>query len=71
VPAIRDVLLSRLEWLSQPAIAMLSAAAVIGRNCSFELLNQVSGTDEQDSLNALDELLSCVSYENAAPTMSY
>jgi DNA-binding SARP family transcriptional activator len=57
-PAIRDVVLSRLEWLSQSASTMLSAAAVIGRNCSFDLLSQVSGTDEQDSLNALDELLS-------------
>jgi DNA-binding SARP family transcriptional activator len=55
---IRDVVLSRLEWLSQSASSMLSAAAVIGRNCSFELLDQVSGTNEQDSLNALDELLS-------------
>ncbi len=57
-PAIRDVVLSRLEWLSQSASAVLSAAAVIGRNCSFELLNQVAGMDEQNSLNALDELLS-------------
>jgi DNA-binding SARP family transcriptional activator/tetratricopeptide (TPR) repeat protein len=57
-PAIRDVVLSRLEWLSQSASALLSAAAVIGRNCSFELLSQVSGTNELDSLNALDELLS-------------
>ena len=57
-PAIRDVVLSRLEWLSQSASGVLSAAAVIGRNCSFGLLSQVSGTDEQNSLNALDELLS-------------
>ncbi len=57
-PAIRDVVLSRLEWLSQSASTMLSAAAVIGRNCSFRLLSQVAGTDELDSLNALDELLS-------------
>ncbi|HJW89671.1 MAG TPA: AAA family ATPase, partial [Anaerolineales bacterium] len=57
-PAIRDIVSSRLEWLSQPAEVMLSAAAVIGRNCSFIRLRQVAGTDEQDSLNALDELLS-------------
>ena len=56
-PAIRDIVLSRLDWLSQSASSMLSAAAVIGRNCSFGLLSQVSGTDEQASLNALDELL--------------
>lgn len=57
-PTIHDVILSRLEWLSQPASAVLSAAAVIGRNCSFGLLGSVSGTNEQNSLDALDELLS-------------
>ncbi len=57
-PTIHDVILSRLEWLSQPASAVLSAAAVIGRNCSFGLLGRVSGIDEQNSLDALDELLS-------------
>ena len=57
-PTIHDVILSRLEWLSQPALAVLSAAAVIGRNCSFRLLGSVSGTDEQNNLDALDELLS-------------
>lgn len=55
---IRDVVLSRLEWLSQPAMSMLFAAAVIGRNCSFERLRQISELPEQDSLNSLDELLS-------------
>jgi DNA-binding SARP family transcriptional activator len=57
-PTIHDVILSRLEWLSQSASAVLSAAAVIGRNCNFELLGSVAGTDEQNSLDALDELLS-------------
>jgi hypothetical protein len=57
-PAIRDVVLARLEWLSQPAAALLSAAAVIGRNSGFDHLCQVSGTGEQESLDALDELLS-------------
>jgi predicted ATPase len=57
-PTINDVVLSRLEWLSQPTSAVLSAAAVIGRNCSFKLLSRVSGTDEQNALDALDELLS-------------
>ncbi|MCX6082093.1 MAG: AAA family ATPase, partial [Chloroflexi bacterium] len=56
-PAIRDVVLARLEWLSQSAASMLSAAAVIGRNCSFERLQQISGLAEEDSLNSLDELL--------------
>ena len=57
-PTIQDVILSRLEWLSKPASAVLGAAAVIGRNCSFLRLHQVAGTGEQNSLDALDELLS-------------
>lgn len=57
LPAIRDVVLARLEWLSQPAAALLSAAAVIGRACTFARLCGVSGMGEQESLNALDELL--------------
>jgi DNA-binding SARP family transcriptional activator/tetratricopeptide (TPR) repeat protein len=56
--SIHEVILSRFEWLSQAALAVLSAAAVIGRNCSFSLLCKVSGTDEQNSLDALDDLLS-------------
>ena len=58
VTAIRDVVLARLEWLSQPAATLLAAAAVIGRNCSFGRLCQVAGLGEQEGLNALDELLS-------------
>jgi predicted ATPase len=42
-PTIHDVILSRLEWLSQSASAVLSAAAVIGRNCSFGLLGKRVG----------------------------
>lgn len=56
-PVIRDVILARLKWVSQPAFTVLAAAAVIGRRCSFEQLQQVSGIDEQNSLDALDELL--------------
>ncbi len=57
-PSIHDVILSRLEWLSRPAMALLSSAAVIGRESTFSLLCQVAGIDEQNGLNALDELLS-------------
>jgi predicted ATPase len=52
------VILSRLEWLSQLASAVLAAAAVIGRDSNFVQLQQIAGTDEQSSLDALDELLS-------------
>jgi len=57
-PTIHDVILSRLEWLSRSASALLSSAAVIGRECTFLRLCQVAGIDEQNGLDALDELLS-------------
>lgn len=57
-PTIHDVILSRLEWLSRPASALLSSAAVLGRECTFLRLCQVAGVDEQNDLDALDDLLS-------------
>jgi predicted ATPase/DNA-binding SARP family transcriptional activator len=56
--SIQGVILARLEWLSQPALTILTAAAAVERNCSFDILRKVAGTDEQTSLDALDELLS-------------
>ncbi len=57
-PSIRDVILARLARLSQAASGLLAAAAVIDRDCTFARLGQVSGSDELNGLNALDELLS-------------
>ncbi len=55
--SIQDVILARLQWLSTPAAALLAAAAVIGRPCTFESLDAVSGESEQANLGAVDELL--------------
>ncbi len=55
--SIHDVILARLQWLSTPAAALLAAAAVIGRPCTFESLDAVSGESEQGNLEAVDELL--------------
>ncbi len=58
IPAgVRQVILARLKRLSPTALALLTAAAVIGRNCSFEHLCQVAGVAELDGLPALDQLL--------------
>jgi DNA-binding SARP family transcriptional activator len=57
VPNIRDMILARLERLSQPATALLAATAVLNRSCTFTRLCQIAGIDELDGLNALDELL--------------
>ncbi|MFN8459864.1 MAG: hypothetical protein U0401_35320, partial [Anaerolineae bacterium] len=56
--SVRQVILARLNRLSPTATALLTAASVIGRNCSFERLCQVAGVGEFEGLPALDELLS-------------
>lgn len=56
-PAVRDVILTRLERLSKEAAALLLAAAVLGRECTFERLCQVADIAEQDALPALETLL--------------
>jgi transcriptional regulator with XRE-family HTH domain/tetratricopeptide (TPR) repeat protein len=56
-PNVRGVILARLAHLSEKASALLLAAAVIGRQCSYERLCQVARLDEFNSLSALEELL--------------
>jgi DNA-binding SARP family transcriptional activator len=65
-PAIRDVIRARLGRTSRPAAALLGAAAVVGRNCTFARLCQVSGAGEVDALDALDELLAARLLSEAA-----
>ncbi|GAB4417587.1 MAG: hypothetical protein Fur0044_13280 [Anaerolineae bacterium] len=55
---VRQIILARLNRLAPTATALLTAAAVIGRPCRFERLSQVAGLAENESLAALDELLS-------------
>ncbi|MBE0699323.1 MAG: AAA family ATPase, partial [Anaerolineaceae bacterium] len=70
--AMRDVVLSRLEGLSQPAKLILAASAVIGRRCSYHRLREVSGTGVEESLDALDELLSThMLLEDRSENLSY
>lgn len=56
-PGVREVILSRLHRLTSNATALLMAAAVIGRDCSFERLCRVAGISTGEGLPALDELL--------------
>jgi DNA-binding SARP family transcriptional activator/tetratricopeptide (TPR) repeat protein len=56
-PGVRQVILARLHQLTLNAGALLTAAAVMGRQCSFERLCQVANLPENESLSALDELL--------------
>jgi predicted ATPase/DNA-binding SARP family transcriptional activator len=56
-PGVREVIVTRLQRLSPGATALLTAAAVIGRDCSFERLCRVAGISDGEGLPSLDELL--------------
>ncbi len=56
-PGVRQVMLTRLRQLSPTATALLTAAAVLGRPCSFERLCQVTGLPEMEALPGLEILL--------------
>jgi DNA-binding SARP family transcriptional activator len=54
---VQAVIESRLDKLSQESQAALGVASAIGREFSFELLQEVSQLDTEALLNALDEWL--------------
>ncbi len=64
---------ARLNGISQPASQVAVAAAVIGHSFSLDVLLQASGTDEAETVTALDELLAAGILEedvDAAPGTS-
>jgi class 3 adenylate cyclase len=52
---VREVVGRRLSRLSEPANALLATAAVIGSVFDLDLVATVSGIEEDDALDALDE----------------
>jgi DNA-binding SARP family transcriptional activator len=56
-PTVREVIVNRLQQLDDQAGALLVAASVIGRDCTFERLCQISGINEIEGLSALEALL--------------
>jgi DNA-binding SARP family transcriptional activator len=54
---VREAILSRLDQLSEGEMDILLAAAVLGRECSFERLCQVADVDEQQALEAVEVLI--------------
>ncbi|MCZ7568770.1 MAG: AAA family ATPase [Ardenticatenaceae bacterium] len=54
---VRQLITARLNRLRPAASALLTAAAVLGRDCSYTLLGQVADLDEVTGLSGLDELL--------------
>jgi DNA-binding SARP family transcriptional activator len=56
-PGVREVIQARLARHSKGEGAMLLAAAVLGRACTFERLCQLADLSESDALEALEPLL--------------
>jgi predicted ATPase len=55
--SVRGLLTRRLRAASEPALQMLSAAAVLGSGFDSDLLRAVSGRGEAETVEALDEAL--------------
>jgi DNA-binding CsgD family transcriptional regulator len=55
-PTVREVILARLERLSDAARRVADAAAVIGTRFEHELLREVVGLSDAEFVTALDEL---------------
>jgi DNA-binding SARP family transcriptional activator/predicted ATPase len=54
---VRQLIMTRLNRLTPAAAGLLTAAAILGRHCSYARLAQVAGLDEGTGLAGLDELL--------------
>jgi len=56
-PGVHEVILARMERLSEVEKALLLAAAVLGRESTFELLCQVADVSEAEALVTVEALL--------------
>jgi len=54
---IRDLIVSRLQRLGEPARRLVATAAVAGRDVDFAVLHRASGLSERDAADALEQLL--------------
>ena len=54
----RDLLLGRLQAISETGWQLLNTAAVIGRSFDFDTLREASGRSEEETITALEELIS-------------
>jgi len=55
--SVRDLLSSRLRTVSDAGLQILTTAAVLGRSFDFDTLQQASGRSEEESVQALEELI--------------
>ena len=55
---VQDLLRSRLRTVGETAGQVLAAAAVVGRSFDFDIVREASGRGEEETLAALEELVS-------------
>jgi predicted ATPase len=55
--SVRDLLHSRLVGVSETGWQLLTSAAVIGRSFGFDLLREVSGRSDEETITALEGLM--------------
>jgi DNA-binding SARP family transcriptional activator len=53
--SVRDLLRDRLAAVGESTLQVLTAAAVLGRDCDADLLRSVSGRGEDEVVDAIDE----------------
>jgi tetratricopeptide (TPR) repeat protein len=64
----RSILRSKLKNVTGGAMQLLTAAAVIGRPFDFEMIRQVSGRGEEESIEMLEELQGRLLIEELTPS---
>ncbi len=65
--SVRDLLRSRLKGASETARQVLQTSAVLGRSFDFEVLRQVSGRTQEETVAALEELIAKGLIQEAHP----
>jgi predicted ATPase/DNA-binding SARP family transcriptional activator len=55
--SVRDLLRSRLSGVDEAGLQLLTTAAVIGRSFDYEILREVSGRSEAETIAAIETLL--------------
>jgi len=58
-PKVQSILSARLAQLSPSARQLVGLAATVGRSFTIDILHHANGDDEEDVVNALDELWKC------------
>src|SRR5205814_1213037 len=56
-PQVRDMIAARFTRLGEDSRRLLAVAAVVGRDCSLQLLQAAGGTDGEQTATAIEELV--------------